>query len=154
MFFNTLGLFGFILLSAIFIWLLFLTYFVYRIRSHYNSLTRGELGISLSQAIEKIFKEVGAVRKEVSDLQKENAYLKKRAKRFIQKIRLKRYNPFKDVGGDQSFILGLMDEEGSGVVISSLHSRENTRWYAKEIVKGEGKDYKLSKEEKDAIFKK
>jgi len=69
----------------------------------------------------------------------------------IQKVGLLRFNPFKDTGGDQSFILALLDKEDSGVVISSLHTRTGTRWYAKRVVKGNSIEYDLSEEEIKAI---
>ncbi len=69
----------------------------------------------------------------------------------IQKVGLVRFNPFKDTGGDQSFILSLIDGKDTGVVISGLYSRSGTRWYAKRIVEGKGVEYELSEEEKKAI---
>jgi hypothetical protein len=68
------------------------------------------------------------------------------------KIKLFRFNPFNDVGGDQSFILTLLDETNSGIVLTSLHNRNITRVYAKPIKNGEG-EISLSNEEKNAIFK-
>lgn len=69
------------------------------------------------------------------------------------KINLTRFNPFDDLGGDQSFILTLLDNNNSGVVVTSLHNRDVTRIYAKSIKKGEGDNSVLSKEEKLAILK-
>jgi hypothetical protein len=69
------------------------------------------------------------------------------------KINVARYNPFGDIGGDQSFILTLLDQTNSGVVVSSLHNRDITRVYAKPIKNGEGDNITLSKEEKLAIVK-
>jgi hypothetical protein len=69
------------------------------------------------------------------------------------KINLTRFNPFDDLGGDQSFILCLLDQNDSGVVITSLHNRDNTRLYAKQIKNREGQNISLSKEEKSAILK-
>jgi hypothetical protein len=54
----------------------------------------------------------------------------------VQHVGLVRYNPFQDTGGDQSFALALLDKQGDGVVISSLHSRTMTRFYAKPIKAG------------------
>ena len=68
----------------------------------------------------------------------------------VQKVAAIRYNPFGDVGSDQSFAIALLDSEDNGVVISSLYAREGTRVYAKPIVKGESKHH-LSNEEKEAI---
>lgn len=71
----------------------------------------------------------------------------------IQKLNLLRFNPFDDVGGDQSFILTLLDKENSGILLTSLHHRSFTRLYAKPIKHGEGDNITLSKEEKSAILK-
>jgi hypothetical protein len=69
------------------------------------------------------------------------------------KINITRFNPFEDVGGDQSFILSILDANNSGAIITSLHSRDFTRVYAKPIKYGEGDNITLSKEEKLAILK-
>ena len=71
----------------------------------------------------------------------------------IEKMKLIRFNPFDDVGGDQSFILTLLDHEDSGILLTSLHHRSFTRLYAKPIKQGEGDNITLSKEEKSAILK-
>jgi len=78
--------------------------------------------------------------------------LKKRNKFSIQKVGLVRFNPFKEVGGDQSFSVALLDENDNGVVITSLYSREGNRVYGKPIKNGQS-NYLLSEEEKTAIAK-
>ena len=72
-------------------------------------------------------------------------------KSHIQKVGFVRFNPFPQTGGDQSFSLSLLDENDNGFVLSSLHSRDTTRFYAKTIKNGQGDGYELSKEEKKAI---
>ena len=69
------------------------------------------------------------------------------------KISLTRFNPFDDVGGDQSFILCLLDKTDSGVIITSLHHRDLTRVYAKTVKQGAGENATLSSEEKMALSK-
>jgi hypothetical protein len=69
------------------------------------------------------------------------------------KIGITRFNPFDDVGGDQSFILTILDRSNSGAIITSLHNRDITRIYAKPIRNGLGENITLSKEEKSAIVK-
>ena len=61
-----------------------------------------------------------------------------------------RFNPFEDTGGQQSFALAMLDARGSGVVISSLHSRQATRVYLKQITEGKS-DTQLGNEEAEAI---
>jgi len=74
-------------------------------------------------------------------------------KSHLQKMGFVRFNPFSDTGGDQSFCLAILDGQDNGIVISSLHSREQTRVYAKEIVAGKPKGVELSKEEREALKK-
>lgn len=71
----------------------------------------------------------------------------------IQKVGLYRYNPFDDLGSDQSFSLSILDSTNSGVILTSLHHRNFTRIYAKPIKNGEGNSITLSNEEKSAIVK-
>jgi hypothetical protein len=72
------------------------------------------------------------------------------ALRTFQRVGLVRYNPFEETGGNQSFALALLDAEGNGWVLSSLHARTGTRVYAKAI-RGGRSDAGLSEEETAAI---
>jgi len=76
--------------------------------------------------------------------------LKKESKFSIQKVGIVRFNPFSDIGGDQSFSIALLNGNGNGIVITSLYSRGGNRIFAKPIEKGNSK-YPLSTEEKEAI---
>jgi len=68
----------------------------------------------------------------------------------VQKVGFKRYNPFQDTGGDNSFMISLLDKENNGMIISSLYTRENSRVYAKEITNGAPKHH-LSEEEENLL---
>ncbi len=70
--------------------------------------------------------------------------------RSIQRVGLVKFDAFPDVGGEQSFALALLDRELSGVVISNLYSRNDSRVYAKEITVGRSQST-LSDEEKEAL---
>ncbi len=76
--------------------------------------------------------------------------LEEQARHSVQHVGLVRYNPFDDTGGQQSFALALLDAAFDGVVISSLHSRQQTRIYLKEISGGRC-DGQLSAEESEAL---
>lgn len=68
----------------------------------------------------------------------------------ISRIGLVRFDAFDDTGGAQSFALALLDDDGDGVVLSSLHSRPTTRLYVKAIRRGVA-DAPLSGEEERAL---
>ena len=70
--------------------------------------------------------------------------------RSLQKVGVVRFNPFQDSGGDQSFAIALLDQGGTGVVVSSLHGRAETRIFAKQVTNGRS-THSLSDEEQQAI---
>jgi len=68
----------------------------------------------------------------------------------VQHVGLVRFNPFRDTGGDQSFAIAFLDHDANGIVISSLHNRNDTRVFAKPV-RGSKSPYTLSDEEHQAI---
>ncbi len=68
----------------------------------------------------------------------------------IQKTGVVRFNPFNGMGGDQSFVIALLDKKNDGFVISSLFIKDGNRVYAKAIKQGKS-DHVLSNEEKEAV---
>jgi len=140
-----------ILLGVIFVWLGIVTFFLWRTISHYNNLTEGVSARSMKSVLESLLKDSAQSKKDLEDLIRYCAKIERDQRLSIQKVGLVRFNPFKDTGGDQSFILSLLDGKNSGVVISGLYSRSGTRWYAKRVKEGEGVEYELSEEEKKAL---
>lgn len=66
------------------------------------------------------------------------------------KVAMKRYNAFGERGNDLSFSLAILDDNHNGIVLTSLHNRENSYIYSKPLDKGESQ-YPLSPEEKEVI---
>lgn len=98
-------------------------------------------------------KDLKKVLKEFVNLKKEVEKLREQGVASVQKAGLVRYNPFSNVGGDQSFSLALLDGNNNGIIITSLYGREGTRVYGKPIENGTSKKYSLSDEEKEAVEK-
>lgn len=65
-------------------------------------------------------------------------------------VALKRYNAFGERGNDLSFSMAIIDDNRNGVVITSLHNRDNSYIYSKPLLAGESQ-YSLSPEEKEVI---
>ncbi len=68
----------------------------------------------------------------------------------IQKMGVVRYNPFKDDGGNLSFSVALLDGRDNGLVITSMHGRDQNRVYSKPIQNGKS-DFTLTAEEQEAL---
>lgn len=136
-----------------FVWLLLLSLFLIKAMRHYRRLAGKSKKQDLKKILETILSKIKKQEEDTEDLQRHYLQLEKKGLRHLQKIGFLRFNPFSDTGGDQSFVLSFLDAEENGVILSSLHSRGTTRIYAKTVKKGVGHNFKLSKEEKDAIQK-
>jgi hypothetical protein len=104
----------------------------------------------LKKVLEKVLAQGEVTSKEIAEIGKRIDYLEEDGKLHVQKIGLVRFNPFKELGGDHSFSLAILDAQDSGIVITSLHTRDRTRVYMKDVKKGKS-DSELSVEEKRAL---
>lgn len=68
----------------------------------------------------------------------------------VRHVGMLRYDAFEDVGGRLSFSCAMLDDQGNGVVLTSINGRQDTRVYAKPIAEG-ASSYNLSSEEEEAI---
>ena len=89
--------------------------------------------------------------KEIQELFEISNRLYRLGLQSIHKVDVIRFNPFKEVGSNQSFCVALMNGKNSGVVISSIHTREGTRVYAKPIVAGTEAGHQFTDEERETI---
>lgn len=119
-----------------------------------NKLLRGGDGKSIESAINK---QVSILEELIDFRNKSVEYFKRIDQRIREKVSSKqavRFNPFQDggVGGNNSFSVALVDEEGNGSVLSSLHTRERTNVFIKPIQKWESQN-DLSEEEEKSLGK-
>ena len=78
--------------------------------------------------------------------------LRKNQRITYQKMGMVKYNAFREMSGDLSYALALLDQEENGFIINSVYAKEGGYSYIKEIVKGES-SILLSEEEKAAVEK-
>ncbi len=139
-----------VILSALVLWLLGLSVFVYRIYVHYRRLGKGIKEANLLEVLNKILEAQGLNQRSLVEVKRKLSEIEKDIRSDIQKVGLVRFNPFSETGGDQSFSLALLDKDDDGIVLSCLHTRDRTRVYAKLVKEGKTK-YELSNEERKAI---
>jgi hypothetical protein len=111
----------------------------------------GKDGKSLEETIIKHSQDLKELDKEIQELFEISNTIHRLAQKSIHKVGLVRFNPFKDIGGDQSFALALLNGKKDGIIISSLHTREGARIYVKSVKNGTSEKYQLTKEELKAI---
>ncbi len=142
---------GFVIL--ILIWLGSITYFLFRFISRYNTLIGNTNKRNLQAVIETAIQESKRNQNKVEVLTKQVEQQEKMGASMFQKVSLARFNPFSNNGGEQSFVVALLDQKNNGIVFTSLQSRSGTRWYAKQVKEGKGTEFELSKEESEAVQK-
>lgn len=120
--------------------------------SFFKKLTKTTGENDIVKILGKILKVQDENSESVKALEKEIKRIDWEGKRHVQKVGIIRFNPFKEIGGDHSFSLAILDGELSGVIITCLHTRERTRVYMKAIKKGKS-ELELSLEEKKALEK-
>jgi hypothetical protein len=135
------------------IWNIFLHVNISKVKQNQQKLFSGKNGMDLEKTILDHTKNMKELDRDIQDLYGISNQLHNLASRSVHKVGVVRFNPFKDLGGDQSFSVAFLDGENSGVVLSSLHTREGNRVYAKPVEKGKAVKYPLTNEEQDAIKK-
>ncbi len=124
--------------------------------------------ILLAQKINRLLGKTGvadiegvlaSIHGELQDLQEFREELEKyletvevRLKRSVQSVETIRFNPFKGTGdgGNQSFATAFIDEQGNGVVVSSLYSRERVSVFSKPLKSFES-TLELTEEEQEVL---
>jgi hypothetical protein len=115
-------------------------------------LLRGKNGKSLEDSIISAHENL----EKLNEFQRESILyftgVEKRLSRSIQAIETIRFNPFKGTGegGSQSFSTSFLSENGDGVVISSLYSRDRVSVFSKPLIKFES-HFGLTDEEKEVV---
>ena len=138
-------------LIALTVWLVLITFFYIKLHLHYRNLTQGVTKKDLLSSLNHLIAQSKSNKEEITAIAKKLEQEIKQNRLHLQKVGFKRFNPFTNTGGNQSFTICLLDENNTGVVISSLHSRESTRLYSKKIIKGESSDISLSSEEIEVV---
>ena len=145
--------FIYLILLLLTIAVILLGLYLIRVVNHYKKLTRGVNNQSLDKILETIINKQNSHAAHLSDLSAHQVTQEEKSREYFQKYALIRFNPFEDAGGDQSFVVALLDGRGNGIVISSLHSRSGTRVYTKGVTAGKPQVHAFTKEEKEAVEK-
>jgi len=129
----------------------YVIYQLFRTKKRVDALFRKgdkDLGEILDSQIKRLDDQSKNIEKIFSEIEK----LNKISATCFQRVGVIRFNPFKEVGGDQSFSIALLDAKNNGFIITGLYTREGNRIFAKPIGNGQSK-YLLSGEEKEALKK-
>jgi hypothetical protein len=139
------------LVIVVLIWLAGLTIYIWRARS-----ARKKVGLVIKKDSE-ILDVIYSLAEKIDGLADKQERLTLAGKRnrnllgkTIRHTAIVRFDAFPEVGGRLSFAAAFLDEEGNGLVLSSINGRSEGRVYAKPIADRKS-EYPLSEEEEAAI---
>jgi hypothetical protein len=112
--------------------------------------TKGEKGSSLEGIIRANIENAEKIEKTNEIILKHLELLDSKVTNSVRSAKIVRYKAFESHGSNQSFSLALLDEEGNGVVLTSLHAHDRINTFAKPIEKYKS-TYELTEEELNVI---
>jgi hypothetical protein len=139
-----------ILIFGLTVWILILSVALWWTFNYFRRLSKGIDGGNLFKTLDRLLVNQEEVAKSLVEAKQQILKFDAEGQLHIQKVGVVRFNPFKEMGGDHSFSVALLDGKDSGFVVTGLHTRERTRVYLKDIKKGNS-DLELSSEEKKAL---
>jgi len=107
---------------------------------------------SLEETLTVLSREMREMQEFKDEVERYLKLVEQRLRGSVSGVGLVRFNPFSNdgQGGNQSYAAAFIDEEGSGVVFSTLYARNHVGVYAKPLERGTS-TYELSSEEKKAV---
>lgn len=108
-----------------------------RMLKKYEKFMRGKNAENLDESIQANFEKVDEL-----ILSHQRSMMKLDAtmngiKSTYQKMGIVKYNAFKEMGGNLSFALALLNNNDTGFIITSMHGRESCYTYIKEVINGQ-----------------
>ncbi len=100
--------------------------------------------------IEEVLESFKKLEEKVSSLEKEIDKMRQERVALLQGTGMVRFNPFPNIGGNQSFSFAILDGNKDGAIITGFYSHEGSSVYGKPIKNGKS-EYALIKEEEEAI---
>lgn len=123
---------------------------VNRMNKRYQTMMRGQDGVTIERAVTNRFKKLDALGARGEDLERDFKRIRGKLDRTLTNYGIVKYDAFDDVGGKMSFALAMLDSENTGFILDTIHSKDKCFLYLKEIVKGESY-IMLSNEEIEAL---
>ena len=116
----------------------------------YDIFMRGKDAETLEDTILDLLDETAVLQTSDRESRDQLKSLTRQVRASYQKIGIVKYNAFKGMGGNLSFVIALLDDNNSGFILNSVHSREGCYLYMKDVETG-STDVLLGAEEKEAL---
>lgn len=129
-----------------------LTWRLYHVERNFGTFFKDSQPQPVMRALNEFANTIRQHNQAIKQLNRDLALTTTLAEHAGTRLGFVRFNPFTDTGGDQSFCLAVIDSQGDGYILSSIHARTGTRVYAKQI-RHATSSHNLSDEEAAALTK-
>ncbi len=124
--------------------------FARSLEARYDAIFAGVEEENTARMLAEYLSTVRRTAQSVANMQEQHDRIARIMPSAVRHVGLVRFSPFHDTGSDQSFAIALLDGRRDGVVITALHSRTDSRLYAKPV-EGGASSYSLTPEEREAM---
>ncbi len=121
-----------------------------KLKKKYTKFMQGKDAKSLEMDIIGLYEDNKFIKTSMEKDKKDIRNLYKKLESAFQKIGIVKYDAFREMGGQLSFSLVLLDENDNGFILNSVHSTEGCYSYTKEVKNGQC-SITLGEEEKQAL---
>lgn len=123
-----------------------------RLMKRYEKFMKGKNAENLADAIEENFQQMDRLEIEHQKMSLKMDETIHGITSTFHKLGIVKYDAFKEMGGNLSFALCMLDDTNTGFILNTMHGRDSSYTYIKEIIKGEAYAT-LGEEEKEALDK-
>ncbi len=123
-----------------------------KLKKAYDCFMKGKDMESMEDIMMKQFDRIEILEEADREKRKELNSLQGMMQNTYQKAGLVKYDAFREMSGKLSYALALLDQNDSGIIVTSMYSREGCFSYAKAVVMGKS-SINLSEEEEEALKK-
>jgi hypothetical protein len=159
-FFSTLSTFFYdlsdemVFIIALGIVMIIIFSFVIYLNTRIGRMLKGKNTHSIEDTLVTLAKQISELEEFRSDSEKYLTTVERRLRNAVQAVETVRFNPFKGTGagGNQSFATAFLNENGDGLIVSSLYASDRMSIFAKPVDKMKA-SFDLTEEEYDVLEK-
>lgn len=140
-----------IIFLLIFLWLIIISFVVFKTRKHYLGLIKHTGKTRLDEILDSVIKNDKITETGLTQIKEEVGKIKLDSEDHLNKVGLVKFNAFGKTAADQSTALAIVNKKKSGIIIDFIYTHDGIRVYLKRVKEGKGEEYDLSKDEEKAL---
>ncbi len=142
-----------IALALFFAWMSVLTYIVVTAKTRYERLSKRTGSHSIDQVLDTLLHEAEKSKSQEEMIKKKISEMESASQHMYHKIGVVQFHALGKTEGEKSFVVALLNNVQSGIVLNFMYIPDGIRVFAKQIKDGRAEGHELTQEELDAMKK-